>query len=269
MSHEKEPSVPEDLRLATFSERVLAFLLDILPFGAGYLLLSDLVFKSAISTPSQRAIWLAMWTALFILYQAFSSSDDRVSLGKRALGLKVVNFDNEPLTLPQAVMRSATYLLSGAGSLGFIWSLLNPSRQCWHDMVVGSVVVVERSKPLKTLRLVRAGALASLAILAVGFMWTKVWEPRYQRVMLVAYAHVGLNEMSELQKTYYAENGRYADNIFALSNVSVAPMPFLREMTTLFDSDSGIDITTTKKGFKIVARARDTRRTQVILSGPA
>ncbi len=269
MKHGSQEHLTGGLRLASFSERVLAFLIDAAPFAAGYILLSEMMMQRGTVSASHAAVMAAMAAALFTLYTAFASSEGRVSLGKMLLGLRVVSTDHEPLTLPQAIMRSATYIVSSAGGLGFVWSLLNPSRQCWHDMVVGSVVVTARKKPLRSLRMLRAGAMASLAILALGFMWTKVWAPRYNNIMLVAYAQVGLTEMAGLQKTYYNMNGEYADSLFALAEAAIDPTEFLEEMLVLFDDDEGIIIEADKEEFTIVARARDLRGTPVRIAGPA
>lgn len=251
--------------LASFSERVLAFSLDGAIFVLGYHLSFGLLLP-ADAGADKYAIWTALWTFLFLIYQAYFSCEGRVSLGKRLLGLRVVGLDREPLSLGQAAMRSAAYLVSSILNLGFLWSLFNPARQCWHDMAVGSLVVVEHPKGLGAMRLARAGSLACLALLAGAWAWTYVWEPRYHRIMTMAYAHVGLAEMQELQKAYHERNGRYAESVFALSSVSPAPMNFLADMAALFDPEAGISITATDKGYTIVARARDPWRTPVSIS---
>lgn len=263
-----QQSKDSETALATFSQRLVAFGIDYGLFAAGYWLSLRIIYPEYQGlTPSRAAVWLAMWGAFFLLYQTYSSSEGRRSLGKALLGLRVVNGEGEPLSLAQAAIRTLGYLPSGVFGLGFLWSLFSDSRQTWHDMAVGSVVVSDRELGALGTGLVRAGALACLAVAATAWMWSNVWKPRYHRIMEIAYAHVGLKEMAELQKLYHHRNGRYAEDIFDLATVSFAPQDFLLDMKGLFDHKAGIKMKTSKKGFTIHARARDRRKTPVSISG--
>ena len=84
--------------------------------------------------------WALLWTGFFLVYQGYLSCEGRRSLGKAAMGLRVVGREGEALGLGAAAMRSALYVVSSILNLGFLWSLLNPERRCWHDMAVGSRV---------------------------------------------------------------------------------------------------------------------------------
>lgn len=248
--------------LARFSERVLAFCLDAAPFALGHWALFGLAFRGDV-TSSGYVLYMSLWTALFLIYQVFMSCEGRVSLGKRLLAIRVVDANNEPLDLGQAVMRSLTYLVSSVLSLGFLWSLFNRSRQCWHDMVVGSVVVSVGERSPRAVLLTRAGAFACLTVLGAGYMWNTVWSHRYYHIRAVVAAQVGLEEMARLQELHRVSTGRYAGSVFALSKVSVKPMTFLRDMATVYDPEYGVTIEAGKKGYTILARARDRRHTLV------
>ncbi len=254
-------------RLATFSERALAISVDYAIFAAGYWLTQRAFFPDPILAVRNTGLWLMIWAALFVLYQAYSSSEGRSSLGKSLLGLKVVTLEREPLGVGQALIRSALYLPSSFMGLGFLWSFLGNSRQCWHDMAAGSVVVCERPRQSEPMLWVRAGAAACVALFALGFMWERVWEPRYNRVKVVAYAYMGLKEMASLQQDHLKQKGRYAENVFELASLSVDPKSFLTDMAVYFDADSGININANRHGYTISARARDTRRTPVTIRG--
>ena len=111
--------------------------------------------------------------------------------------------------------------------------------------------------------MVKAGALAAIALLAGVGMWQAVWGPRYHRLMTLAYVQVGLKHIEDLQRSYRDENGRYAESLFALSEQSADPDAFLNNMASLFDLEAGFDIKATPKGYTVLARARDSRRTRI------
>lgn len=256
-----EPRGPES-GLAQFSDRVIAFCLDALPFVLGYWAFFDLAFRRDV-TASGYMLYVSLWTSLFLIYQTFMSCEGRVSLGKRLLSIRIVDANDEPLDLGRAVMRSLTYLVSSVLSLGFLWSLFSKSRQCWHDMVVGSVVVCEREKSPLAVNLSRAGAFACMALLGAGYMWNNVWSHRYYHIRAVAFAQVGMHEMAQLQELHRLTKGTYAKDVFSLAKVAVKPRTFLRDMATIYDADYGVNIEATKDTYTIMARARDSRHTLV------
>ena len=254
------------VELAAFSERVLAFSLDAGLFVAGYYLSFRLAFpRYPLVLHPAMAYWHFLWVALFVIYQAFFSSEGRASLGKALLGLRVLQ-DGESLSLRHAVLRSALYPVSAILGLGFLWALFSRERQCWHDMVVGSVVVRERPFRGGRSLLIRAGAGFCLLLLAGLGMWAFVWGPRYHRIMMVAYAKVGLKEMAQLQQLHRLEKARYADDLFGLAEASVDPNGFLAGAGNLLDVKSLV-FANTEQGFTIVARALDDQRTVVRISG--
>ena len=244
---EKTDAAPaeEGVELAAFSERVLAFGLDAGLFVAGYYLSFRLAFpRYPLVLHPAMAYWHFLWVALFVIYQAFFSSEGRASLGKALLGLRVLQ-DGEGLSL---------------------WALFSRERQCWHDMVVGSVVVRERPFRGGRSLLIRAGAGFCLLLLAGLGMWAFVWGPRYHRIMMVAYAKVGLKEMAQLQQLHRLEKARYADDLFGLAEASVDPNGFLAGAGNLLDVKSLV-FANTEQGFTIVARALDDQHTVVRISG--
>ena len=64
------------------------------------------------------------------------------TLGMQAWRLKVVQPDGSPITLEQAARRYLAALLSWAAlGLGFLWSLVDPERRTWHDLLSGTRLV--------------------------------------------------------------------------------------------------------------------------------
>jgi uncharacterized RDD family membrane protein YckC len=260
----KEKDLHDDLHLADFAERTIAFGIDYTLFALGWLLSIKLAFPQyGVGWNPFSTQWTLLWTALFILYHAYFASEGRVSLGKRLLGLKVVDVDNEPLSLIQALIRAICYVPGSLLSLGFLWSLVSANRQAWHDLAAGSYVVAPRRRSLVA---VRAGAFGVLALFGAAWMWQNVWSQRYNRTMTVAYAHVGFQELAQLQKLHKQKKGKYAEDLISLANVSPAPGLFLADMAGLYDLNA-VRIKARKDGYTINAVARDHLATPISFSG--
>ena len=80
---------------------------------------------------------LSFGYAPFMVYQY------QATLGKMAMGTKIVSEDGKKLQIFQVLLRewvgkfiSALFLL-----LGFLWALFDAKRQTWHDKIAGTLVV--------------------------------------------------------------------------------------------------------------------------------
>ncbi len=64
------------------------------------------------------------------------------TVGKKAMGIKIVKADGTPFGLVPAIIRYVGYIISGVVLLlGFIWILFDPNKQGWHDKIAGTYVV--------------------------------------------------------------------------------------------------------------------------------
>lgn len=255
-------------RHAAFSERTVAFAIDAAPFVAGWVLtLRALDASAPVTAHPKGAAAALLWGGLFLAYQAFFSSEGRVTLGKRLVGLRVIGHDGEALSLTHGIGRSLGYLVSQFFAAGFLWALLDPNGRALHDLPFATLVVADR--PLRGGR--RFAVRFAAGALIVGFAglygWENVWAPRYERLMTVAYARDGLREYAVLERTYKQEHGRYAENLFALATVSMDPRGFLQDAAALYDRGA-VGITADQDHFSIAARANDVDKTLVAISGP-
>jgi uncharacterized RDD family membrane protein YckC len=270
---EEEADVPEpgqgDLQLAAFSERVVAFSLDMALFAACYYASLALVFRQhSVSLNPYAGQWALLWTGFFLVYQGFLSCEGRRSLGKAALGIRVVGRDGEPLGIGAAALRSLLYAASSILNLGFLWSLFNPARRCWHDLAVGSLVVRDVPQETSGARpLVRLAAAGCAAVFLGAAAWKHVVGPRYYANMDISYARVGLQEISRLQTIHHRKFGVYAKDLLALAPLSGAPEAFMRDMGRLFDLDAGVRIEAGAKGYTVTARAADENKTLLVQKG--
>jgi len=256
------------LRAADFSERALAFAVDALPFVAVWAVTVKATDPDlALGANPKGAAAGFLWAGVFLLYQSFFSSDGRVSLGKRLLGLRVAGADGEPLDLTRALLRAAGYLFSQFFLAGFLWALFDARGRALHDLPVGSRVVSDG--PLGSGRRLALRFAAGLLLVAFAshWGWENIWRPRYERILTVAYARAGLQEYVQLEESYKQRHGRYADSVFALATVSVDPEGFLRDGVALYDRGR-VAITADRDHYALAARANDVDRTLVAVSGP-
>lgn len=258
----------QQLRDADFSERALAFAVDGALFAAAWAVTVKAIDPDlALGANPKGSLAGFLWAAAFLLYQAFFSSEGRVSAGKSLLGLRVTGADGEPLDLARALARTAGYLVSQFFAAGFLWALFDPHGRALHDIPVGSRVV--SSLPLTSRR--RLGARFAAGLLLVAFAghwgWENIWRPRYERILTVAYARAGLQEYVQLQESYKQRHGRYAESVFALASVSVDPEGFLRDGVSLYDRGR-VAIKADRDHYAMVARANDLDKTLVAVSGP-
>lgn len=256
------------LRDAEFSERALAFAADYAAFALGWAAtLKVLAPGTPLMQNENGSVVALLWTALFVVYQAFLSCEGRVTLGKKLVGLRVVRGDDEPLDLSHGLVRAVAYLPSSFMSLGFLWALLDPNGRSWHDLAAGSRVAALR--PLGHGR--RTFSRLATGMMIAGFAalwgWRNIWEPRYLKLMTVADANVGLHEVRALEETYHLRHGKYATDLISLAAVSVDPRGFLRDTAALYDLKT-FRFAATKDGYEVAARANDVDHTLVAAVGP-
>lgn len=153
-------SALEGTVLASFRSRAAAFLLDMAVV---------LVLVILWGLPGAiREVRLGHTQTLAVPFEPFNSLEGLLftvlyfgaatwvgrgrTLGKRALGIRVVSLTHERITLWQSVERALGY---GASALemgfGFFQYFIHPNRQTVHDRIAETVVVKERGvKPLAT-----------------------------------------------------------------------------------------------------------------------
>ena len=251
---------------AEFSARLTAFCVDVALAVAGYFLTLKAVYPafSPLMNPHGR-VWMALWVGLFVVYQAFFSCEDRRTVGKALMGLKVVDGDGEPLELGTAVVRAAMYLPSSIFNLGFLWALFDKQGRDWADLATGSrVVSVVPASPARSM-ILRATACLCLAVLSGAWYWNNVLSVKRQRAADAGYSATGLSEIRLLQKRFFRKNGRYADSISDLASVSEEPKAFQEDARILFDD---LRITASTSGYLIVGRATDAAKTPIAFTGP-
>ncbi|WP_433563926.1 RDD family protein [Nocardia sp. CA-151230] len=148
-------AVAVELPIARIPTRAAAFLLDLLlqaVIGTVLALLFEalLVGIGADSAWRDAAVLVAMVSALIgypVLFETFSRGR---SVGKMAVGLRVVRADGGPIDFRHAVTRGLAgivdFWIMGTGLIAVVVSLCSPQARRVGDVLAGTVVVHDRSR---------------------------------------------------------------------------------------------------------------------------
>lgn len=127
---------------AGFWRRFGAVLIDDILLGVVFLIL----------VAALKAVGDAIGILLSIGYFTYFEGSSRgQTLGKRALGIRVIDFDNGgPIGFGRAFVRYIGRIVSGLFIyIGYLWMLWDKEKQCWHDKFANDVVVPEEAYPVR------------------------------------------------------------------------------------------------------------------------
>ena len=136
----------EDLRLADTKKRAVAFVIDELLLSFILILSLSDSFSSAQTMEEMINLTNAFvleYIAIKIVYQAFFVLQYGASLGKIVMKIRVIEIATmqKPKVLSalnRAIFRIISEMLF---YFGFLWGLLDPARQTWHDKTAKTLVV--------------------------------------------------------------------------------------------------------------------------------
>lgn len=265
---EPPPAEEPEFFESSFSERVTAFTLD----GALFSVLM-LVHVAAVNgglhvlaAPQGQKISI-LWTALFVVYNALFWALGTPTLGKAALGLRVVDGEGRPLPAGRALLRALAYFPSSLFAGGFLLPLFRGDGRALHDLLSDSHVVCAAPRPPK---LVRFAAALSLMVLGGAWFWQNLAAPNHYRKRTVAAGEKALRSLAILQETHKRDRGSYTDDLSALAGLTADPDAYLAAVSKGLDADRGLvlELYPGDSGYLLKAWARDRRHTPVRLIGP-
>ncbi|MGV9801313.1 RDD family protein [Mycobacterium sp. NPDC003449] len=143
-----------DVQIAQLPVRALAALLDILVVAVGYVVgvLLWAITLSQLDEALSAAILIIFTVLAMVGYPLIMESTTRGrSLGKMALGLRVVSEDGSPERFRQALFRAISGFIeiwTLTGGPAVICSLLSPKGKRIGDIFAGTVVISERGPKL-------------------------------------------------------------------------------------------------------------------------
>lgn len=129
---------------ASFGRRLVAALLDGLILGVVGGILGASLGDSDRSTSNGLGVLLG------ILYYTYFEGSTGQTLGKRALGIRVISLEGGgSIGYGRAFIRYVGRIVSTIPLLlGYLWMLWDREKQTWHDKFAGSVVVPAADYPV-------------------------------------------------------------------------------------------------------------------------
>ena len=120
-----------------FGRRFVAFIIDVVLLGV-----INQVVASAVGGGDPTAV-SGLTTLIGIAYVVgLWTYWGGQTVGKKAMGIKIVKADGSAFGLVPAIIRYVGYIISAIVLLlGFIWILFDPNKQGWHDKIAGTYVV--------------------------------------------------------------------------------------------------------------------------------
>lgn len=150
-ANEKRPGFEIPLLFAPTSQRLIAALLDAFLVGLALTLFAYIFFKmTAVVPPARQAaailaafggIFWAGYQYLFIVYSS-------TTLGLKAAGLQLSNFDGTPVPRSLRRWRALASMMSGLSlGLGYAWCFLDEDELCWHDRITHTYMAPRTTPP--------------------------------------------------------------------------------------------------------------------------
>jgi uncharacterized RDD family membrane protein YckC len=167
-------AVALDLEVATIGSRGIAYLLDLLLFAVVFLLLSVVQLALVGGGWFDSGLGVAVALVLAFVWQfgypiGFETLWRGRTLGKAAMGLRVVTVEGAPVGVRHATIRAVTApveVLLTTGLVASIASFVSPRAQRLGDLAAGTLVVRERGiapEPTATTFAAPPGAAAYVA----------------------------------------------------------------------------------------------------------
>lgn len=136
----------EGLKLAALKKRSMAFFIDEMLLSFLLILALGEAFFDAESVEEMILLtnrFVLEYMAMKIIYQAFFVMQYGATLGKivmkiRVIEIKTLQTPNVVTSLNRAFVRVLSEMLF---YLGFLWGVMEPSRQTWHDKSAKTLVI--------------------------------------------------------------------------------------------------------------------------------
>lgn len=102
----------------------------------------DQIIDISVSSPELLVLSLLLFVLILVLWHATGERLMGASLGKRILGLQVIDERGRSPGLAHSMMVGVMRLISGATlGAGFLWALVDPDGRTIHDRVTGTFVI--------------------------------------------------------------------------------------------------------------------------------
>lgn len=260
--------VSNELRPGRFSDRLVAYLLDTIPFSVGAVatvwVWGGPLDRAISSRP--LAVIGALWVALAVLWQ-FAGNLGGATPGKQVMGLRVVTADGSKPGPVRALVRALGWLLSTPlANFGFILALFHPKTRTLHDLLSGTFVVEAGPRRSNGAAAFIVAALAAVGLFTLQY-WTNLLRPTPDDIEAVLKAREGLEVIAQIEDAAKARTGVYAGSAQELAEASGDVEVFRSAMLDVFRPTPFI-LEAGNHRWRVTAAAKDRRHTLVRREGP-
>lgn len=150
-------TVNQGLRAAGFWPRLGAYLLDRVILAMLFVVICQWkhweipVFPQVLTRESYQQFsdqctqLFPYWILLTVLYEVLLTGTFGATLGKMAVGAKIIGADGSPLGYGRALLRSlAARFTEMMLFVGYLWIIVRPDKRGLHDLMAGTRVVLQR-----------------------------------------------------------------------------------------------------------------------------
>lgn len=245
-------------------ERFVALLIDIGLILFLYQIFLFFLLRSVRLNLSQLYCLAAGVFIPFAFYMTVFSCGGRSTLGKKLVGINVVNkYTGEPLGFFRSLVRACGYLVSGILLMcGFLLAFIDDKHQALHDYLAGSLVIQTRDKSWFEKMVLSLVGLLFLIVFGAYFYKQLFGAGSFSQQILVLKAKKHVEKIGYLEEAHRITYGNYTNDLLRLSILSGDPVQFQRDTQAVLDrKDFRIGVGPT--GYKVKARAKDKKRTPV------
>lgn len=253
---------------AGFNERFVAYVVDALPF----VLLTYATLKLAVKaglfpyTTGAEWVWKFLWMGAYVVYEAVFSSGGRATLGKWLMNIRVRSADGGDLPFGRALLRACAYFLSSATfNLGYLMALVTDRKRALHDFVARSRVVSVKERGDLGEGLVLAASWGMMVILAATWVNNTVLKMTPAEKRQIIAAHRTISKLATLEEIYMRREGHYTHELSRLADLTGNVNAVRAELVKTLEPKSLV-IASNGRKFKITAKARNWRKTEVEIS---
>ena len=105
------------------------------------------------------------WIITWLYFALQEGSADRATLGKRAMGIAVIQTNGEPIEFGRATGRFFAKILSALSLVGYFLPFFNAKNKALHDMIADTVVI--RVAPAQGWAILLGGFLVGIEIVVL------------------------------------------------------------------------------------------------------
>lgn len=265
MDNTQEPPL---LRPGRFSDRLVAYLLDTVPFGLAAVG-TVWAWGGPMARPlTDRALYeiAGAWAGAAVLWQ-FAGNLAGGTPGNKAMGLRVTAADGSAPGFFCSLARTMGWVLgTPVANFGFLLALVHPKNRALHDLLSGTFVVESGARRSNGAVAFLIAAPAAIGLFALNY-WTSMLRPTPEDMAAVARARRGLEVIAKIEEKYKADHGVFAASAQELAEGSGDVETFRSAMLDVF-RPVPFYVEAGNRRWRVTAAAKDRRGTLVGREGP-